>query len=158
MDINWIPIVLSGLVPMVIGFLWYGPLFGKAWMQETGMTKEKAQGMNMVKVMSLALLMSLFVATALMPIVIHQMGVFSVLQGVNGAEDIYKNFIKDYSTNFRTFKHGAFHGVLTSIFIALPVTAMASLWERKSFKYVAINVGFWIVCLAIMGGIICQWA
>jgi hypothetical protein len=157
-EINWVVVVLSGLVPTLVGFLWYGPVFGKAWMQESGMTKEKAQGMNMAKVMGLAILMSMFAAGALLPIVIHQMGVFSVLQGVTGGEDIAKNFLKDYSTNFRTFKHGALHGTITGLLIALPVTAMASLWERKSFKYVALNAGYWIVTLAIMGGIICQWA
>jgi hypothetical protein len=31
------------------------------------------------------------------------------------------------------------------------------MFEKKSVKYVAINAGYWIVTLAIMGGIICQW-
>jgi len=40
----------------------------------------------------------------------------------------------------------------------LPVMGVNALFERKGFKYIAINVGFWTVSLALMGGIICQWA
>lgn len=39
-DINWLAI-LAAASSLVIGFLWYGPLFGKAWMKESGMTEEK---------------------------------------------------------------------------------------------------------------------
>ncbi|WP_308224826.1 DUF1761 domain-containing protein [Flavobacterium sp. J372] len=35
--------------------------------------------------------------------------------------------------------------------------AINALFERKSAKYVLINAGYFIVSLAIMGGIICQW-
>jgi hypothetical protein len=31
------------------------------------------------------------------------------------------------------------------------------LFERKSLKYGFINAGFWIICMALCGGIICQW-
>jgi hypothetical protein len=41
--------------------------------------------------------------------------------------------------------------------IALPVLATNALFEQKSFKYVAINAGYWIVTLALMAGIINAW-
>ncbi|MBK8887589.1 MAG: DUF1761 family protein [Saprospiraceae bacterium] len=31
---NWLAILGSGLVPMAVGALWYGPLFGKLWMKK----------------------------------------------------------------------------------------------------------------------------
>jgi hypothetical protein len=34
-NINWIAFVVAALSTLVVGFLWYGPLFGKAWMKET---------------------------------------------------------------------------------------------------------------------------
>jgi hypothetical protein len=157
MKLNWIVILGTGLIPILVGFFWYGKLFGEAWMRESGMTKEKAEGMNMPLVMGLAVLLGIFATFALVPAVIHQMGVYSTLQEVVGWESIFKDFVSKYGDNFRTFKHGAFHGIITSICLGLPLIAMNALWERRSFKYVAIHVGYWAVCLAIMGGIICQW-
>ncbi|WP_410479478.1 DUF1761 domain-containing protein [Polaribacter sp. HL-MS24] len=46
---------------------------------------------------------------------------------------------------------------MASIFFILPVVSIIALFERKSFKYVALNVGYWMVTLAIMGGIVCKW-
>lgn len=31
------------------------------------------------------------------------------------------------------------------------------MFERKSWKFIFINSGYWIVNLTIMGGIICAW-
>ena len=33
---NWIAIIVATVAAMVIGFLWYGPAFGKTWMALTG--------------------------------------------------------------------------------------------------------------------------
>lgn len=63
----------------------------------------------------------------------------------------------NYGENYRTFKHGALHGAMTGIFIALPILATQAMFERKSLKYVLINAGYWIITLALMGGIVCQW-
>jgi hypothetical protein len=46
---------------------------------------------------------------------------------------------------------------MTGIFIALPILATQAMFERKSLKYVLINAGYWIITLALMGGIVCQW-
>ncbi len=163
-SINWIVVLASGLVPLAVGALWYGPVFGKAWMAESNMTMEKMQGANMMKIYGLTLVFGILLAMALMPMVIHQMGVFSVLQNTGmetpGSETnlYFQDFISKYGNNFRTFKHGAFHGLFAGIFVFLPVMATNALFERKSWKYILINVGFWAVSAMIMGGIICAWA
>lgn len=33
---NWVAIIVATVVAMVIGFLWYGPVFGKSWMSLSG--------------------------------------------------------------------------------------------------------------------------
>lgn len=47
-EINFWAVLVSAIASMVIGTIWYGPLFGKIYMRETGMDKmteeEKAQG------------------------------------------------------------------------------------------------------------------
>jgi hypothetical protein len=48
---TYIAILVAAVASMALGFLWYGPLFGKVFMTETGMTKESMtpemkRGMN----------------------------------------------------------------------------------------------------------------
>ena len=66
-------------------------------------------------------------------------------------------WMEHYTTNLsastRRFKHGTFHSVMIAgLFMALTVMVNNALFERKSFKYVAVNVGYWMICLGIMGG------
>ena len=63
-----------------------------------------------------------------------------------------------YGGNFRTFKHGAFHGTLYSVFLVLPLIGINALFERKSWSYVWIHVGYWALTLALMGGVISAFA
>ena len=51
--INWLAVGAATLVGFVIGFLWYGPLFGKVWMKEAGLTEEDVQNGNMAKIFGL---------------------------------------------------------------------------------------------------------
>ncbi|OGD31197.1 MAG: hypothetical protein A2V45_05155 [Candidatus Aminicenantes bacterium RBG_19FT_COMBO_58_17] len=46
---NFLAILASGLVSLVIGFIWYGPLFGKAWAGYTGWTEEKVKAIPPVR-------------------------------------------------------------------------------------------------------------
>jgi len=42
MEINYLGIFLCALASMIVGSLWYGPLFGKAWMRVIGATEADA--------------------------------------------------------------------------------------------------------------------
>ena len=44
--INYLAVLAAGISNMVIGFLWYGPLFGKKWMALEGYTEEQVKSMN----------------------------------------------------------------------------------------------------------------
>ncbi|WP_299671552.1 DUF1761 domain-containing protein [uncultured Polaribacter sp.] len=161
---NYLILFLVALVPMITGFIWYGPIFGNAWMKQMGFTKESLKGTNMVKTLIISYILGLFIAFALVQMVIHQMGVFSTLAGDPGFNEqtgeaftYFQDFLTNYGDRFRTFQHGAFHGVLYGFFLVMPILTVQALFEKKSFKYIAINAGYWMVTLAIMGGIVCQW-
>ncbi len=166
MNMNIFAFAGAALIPMVIGFIWYNPkVFGNAWMAASSLTEEKLKGANMPLLFGLSYVFSFFLALGLYSIVVHQAGVFSVLVDEPGFNDAgsemnayYTNFMSKYGMNFRTFRHGALHGTLTAILIALPILATNAMFERKSVKYVAINVGYWVVTIALMGGVICQFA
>ena len=156
--LNPLSLLVAAVSALIVGFVWYNPkVFGTAWMKAADMDEEKRKGVNMAKIFALALLFAIMLALALPPMVIHQMGALSLAQGDLGVLPSNEAFLNDYSDAFRTFKHGAFHGFMSGLFIALPILGTNALFEHKGAKYIFINSGYWIVTLTIMGGIICAW-
>ena len=163
--INFLAVLVAALIPLIVGMLWYNKvLFGNAWMKAAEMTEDRMKGANMGLIFGLTYLFSFFAAMSLNFIVIHQYHLYSILAnevGINepGTElnTWFVSFMQKYGTNFRTFKHGAFHGTLAGIMLALPIVGVTALFERRGGKYIAIHVGFWVVSFALMGGMICAW-
>lgn len=162
MEYNWIVLFGAALIPFAIGGAWYHPkVFGNAWMRATGLTEEQLKGSNMAVIFGLSYFLGLLLAAVMMPFVIHQMHVGSVLMNEAGFGDpqsevgqFLSSFNEKYGQNFRTFKHGAFHGGIAALFFALPVLGINALFERKSGKYIAIHTGYWVVTLALIGGVV----
>lgn len=162
---NMLIVALAALIPMLIGFLYYNPkTLGNAWMRESGMTEEKIKGSNMGLIYGLCLLFSFMLGMFLFSMVVHQTDIYSLYAGETGfgkEGSAVMNRINEHmlelGDRFRTFKHGALHGVLIGIFVALPILATNALFERKSFKYIFINAGYWVITIALMGGVLCQW-
>ena len=159
MEMNFLAILAAAISALVVGFIWYNPkVFGNAWMQAAGITEDQIKGGNMAKIFALALLFSFMLAFLMTTIVIHQNGAKSLMGGdPSKALPSYAAFMADYGDTFRTYKHGALHGFISGIFLALPIIGINALFERKSAKYIFINSGYWIVTLTIMGAIICGW-
>lgn len=165
---NFPILALAALVPLVVGFIWYNPkVFGTSWMAAAKITPGGEQKNSMAMMLIVSYILSLFAAMALQSLVIHQMHVYSALMsdpGLNtaGSESnrIWSMFHDNgiYAHNFRTAKHGMLHGVLASLFLVMPVIATNALYEQKGFKYIAINAGYWMVSLGIMGAILSAYA
>lgn len=164
LNLNFLVVLGAGFIPMAVGALWYGPLFGKVWMEEAGMTLDKIEGANMAIIYGVATIFSILFAFGLFPSMIHQMGAYSTLANLGvdtaGSETnlYFADFMSKYGNEFRTFKHGAMHGAMTGIFIALPMIGTNALFERKSWKYILINTGYWFVSATLIGGVISAWA
>jgi hypothetical protein len=59
MPFNFYAVLVSALVKLLVGFVWYNPkVFGTIWMNETGMTEEKAKQSNMLKVFGLTIFLN----------------------------------------------------------------------------------------------------
>jgi hypothetical protein len=160
MQLNYWLILATGLIPIVIGFFWYNPkVFGQKWMDTVGITEESMKGANMPLIFILSYLFGCMLSLALHVTVIHQMGLVSSLEGDKTPETAayIKNYLDNYGTRFRYFRHGVIHGVITAIFVALPVIGVNALWNRKNAKYVFIHVGYWIVCMGLIGGVLCAF-
>jgi hypothetical protein len=70
---------------------------------------------------------------------------------------LLEGIMAKYGDAYRSFGHGALHGGIAGFFLALPVLAVNALFERKSFKYIGINAGYWMVSFMLTGGVVCQW-
>jgi hypothetical protein len=166
MQPNSLVILLTGLIPTLVGFIWYNPkVMGTVWMQETGLTPESGKNQNMMVVFGVSILLSVMLAGSMLPITIHQAGLESMLLGEPDLKDpnselskTVASLMSKYGTNYRTFKHGALHGFLASLFLLLPVIATNGLFEQKSWRYIGVNWAFWAICLTLMGGCICAFA
>lgn len=159
MPFNFLAVLVASLVTLLVGFVWYNPkVFGTIWMNETGMTEEKAQQGNMFKIFGLTIFNSFLISFMLSGMVIHQTGALGMIGGeVEKALPSYAAFMADYGNAFRSYQHGALHGFMVGFLFVLPITAVNALFEQKSWKYILVNAGYWIVSLMIMGAIICGW-
>jgi hypothetical protein len=169
MEINLLALLVATLMPTLIGFVWYHPkLFGNVWMRGTGLSEEHLKSGNMAVILGLSLFFSLLLAWTMNLLAYHdgfvQGALFYETNGTmipeagSEAAKWLEHFQTHYSDSCRTFKHGAFHGVfLAGLGIALPVMAVNGLFERRGWKYIAVNAGYWLVTLGLMGGVLAGW-
>lgn len=157
MELNFLAILVSAIVPLLIGAIWYNPsVFGNAWMKASGMTEEKMKSGNIAVIFGVTLVLSVMLAFTVNGMVIHQVAA-SQLAFSNPEAESYQAFIAEFGNMHRSFGHGALHGAIGAIFFVLPVLGINALFERKGWKYILINVGYWVVTLTIMGAILCGW-
>ena len=65
-SVNYLAVAVCVLVAMPVGFLWFGPLFGKAWAKHMGMEDmEQPDGAAMTKSMVIYAFGSLLIAFVL---------------------------------------------------------------------------------------------
>jgi hypothetical protein len=166
MDVNFVVIFLAALVPMIIGFVWYHPsVMGRAWMKASGMNEEQIKGANLPLIFGLCFLFAFMLSFSLQFNVVHQYHLYSIVADqvtpgdtTSAAGQWLQTSFDNYGSNFRTFKHGAFHGFLMAIFLVLPLIGTHALYERKGARYIFVHTGFWAINFTLMGGIISQWA
>lgn len=134
-SINILAVLVATLSTFFVGWLWYGPLFGKAWMNAVGLSEEQIQQGNMAKIFGFAFLFELIMA-------------FNLAVFLTGSPE---------AAEMMSAGMGAFYGFLAGfgwVFFALAVN---SLYEQKSWKYIFINGGYWTVSFTVMGLILGAW-
>ena len=134
-DINYLAVLLSAVLSMIIGSLWYSPiLFGNIWMKAGGLTlkdMEKAKKKGMGKLYFAAFIGALVIAF------------------------ILAHFVQYVTAN--NFVEGMQTGFWLWLGFVAPVLLGSVLWENKPVKYYIINVAYWFVNLILMGGILAAW-
>lgn len=169
MQVNWLVQILAALIPLILGFVWYNPkVFGKAWMKGADITEEKMKGANMALIFGLTFVFSLVLSFCykafadhwvafqafFRPVIEHGMGVDPTTPF--GAE--LKGHIDAYGERYSSWTHGFAHGIIMSIMLVLPIIAVNALFERRGFKYIMINWGFWTVSIMLMFAVVAQFS
>lgn len=65
MAVNYLAVVLAAIVSLLVGWLWYGPLFGKAWIKHSGLSMDKVNKKDMPKLYVMQFVSSLVTAFVL---------------------------------------------------------------------------------------------
>ncbi len=131
--VNYTAVVVASVVNMILGAIWYGPLFGKLWMKEAGKTKKDldAARKDMPKLYAVAFVGTLVTAYIL-----------AVFLGWSKVDTIALSII---------------FGFLVWLGFILTISLQPLLWEGKSQKLFLLNNGYNFVSIIIMAEIITIW-
>ena len=83
-QVNWLAVLVCAVLSMVIGFIWYGPLFSKQWSALTGWTNEKVAALGQSALMrsyGLAFV-SAFVFASALALILRGLAVSSIADGL----------------------------------------------------------------------------
>jgi len=134
-DVNLGLVLWAGAAAMILGALWYSPLlFGNAWMEASGVTKqdiEKSKKKGMGKLYLVAFIATL-VTSYVLAFLIKLANVTNVYDGVK-------------------------IGLLLWLGMAVPIILGSVLWEGKAKGYFFINVFHYLVSVVLMSIILTRW-
>ncbi|MCB9236958.1 MAG: DUF1761 domain-containing protein [Flammeovirgaceae bacterium] len=136
LPINYLAILVAVVANFILGFLWYTPLFGKAWAKEMGFdTSVKPSGGEMAKGM-----VFMVVGNFLMAYVFaHNMVAWSFVPGM------------DQMPKVGSVMNSA---IFTWLGFYLPVDIGIVTWEKRSWKLFGINTGYHLAMLLVAATIL----
>lgn len=136
--INYVAVLVAAVTNMILGSLWFGPIFGKMWIKASGMSPEQCEaGKHKNMGGSYALM---FVGSLVMAYVLAHALVFgNAYLGTSGVSA------------------GLMVGFWNWLGFVAPVTIGVVLWDNKRWGYWAITYLYNLVGLLIMGAILAAW-
>jgi hypothetical protein len=136
--VNYLAIVASAILMMVIGYLWYGPLFGKRWTALLGLPSDAMSNARTTEAKISYLIMGL--AALLMSFILAHAIIFA---------NTYMQITGIVA--------GMLVGVMNWLGFVVPVSLGTVLWERKPWILWVINAGYYLVVLVIIGAVLAVW-
>jgi hypothetical protein len=133
-SLNYLAVLVTAAVGFLLGWLWYSLLFGKAWMADMKITEET---MKAAAEKGMAKLFAAGFAYTLL----GTFGLAALIQA-HGSE----NWLK-----------GAMFGLFVGGFVVGTRMLNGSLWEQRSLKLQAINLGHELALFTLQGAILGVW-
>jgi hypothetical protein len=129
--INMVAVLIAVVANFILGFIWYTPLFGKAWAKENGFdTSVKPTGGEMAKGMIFMVIGNFLMAY----VFAHNMAAWSFVPGADQMSA---------SSNIMS------SAIFTWLGFYVPVDLGAVAWEKKSWKLFGINTGYHLAMLFV---------
>ena len=128
-EINWLAVVAAAVATFLIGGLWYGPLFGKAWMRASGVTAEQAGKGNTGMIFGVSFVLQLIAA--------------AVLAAFIGPE--------------ATLGFAVAAAAAVGLFWVGPAFGVVYLFEQRPLAHWLVNAGYHVVSFVVMGVILGAW-
>lgn len=141
--INYLAIVVTVVVLIALGSVWFGPLFGKAYMKEVGVTPEEVEKFKNDPAAKKKMMKS-YLFMALGSVVMVFMLSCSIV------------FVSSY-LHLSGMTAGAKTAVISWLGFVLPVSMGGVLWENKTWKWWGITAGYYLVALLVAGCILSVW-
>ena len=136
LGINITAIIVATIANFILGFLWYTPLFGKAWAKEMNFDmSRKPTGGEMAKGLTFMVIGNFLMAYVLA----HNNAAWSFVPGT-----------KDF-TPMMTIMNATF---FTWLGFYLPVDLSRVAWEKSSWKLFGINTGYHFMTLLVAATIL----
>ena len=131
-NVNWLAVLVGAVIYMFVGGLWYGPIAGKAWMDEMGLTEEEIKEAGspteaMIKSFVSALVMSTGMALIL------------------------------YNPGNENWMEGVMVGIALAIFIVGGATFPNYAFENRTMRHFLIHMGNVTVAMALIGAMMGAW-
>lgn len=128
-EIHWLAVLVAAVAGFLVGGLWYGPLFGKAWQAARGLSDEALkEGANMPLIFGLTFVLNIVSAFVLD----HTLGTY-------GDPDMSLSLM--------------IAGGIALGFV-IPAMGVNYLFSRMSLKLFLIDAGYWFVIYCLMGAIL----
>lgn len=137
--INWWAILVTTIISGVIGHLWFGPIFGRAWMATIGIEMPTQITPDMKKKMIRGYSLVMVGALVMNFVLLHAIVAGSAFFNVSGVSAGIQSAIWNWLG-----------------FVA-PVTIGSVLWENRPWKYWFITIGYYLVVLLVNGIILSVW-
>ncbi len=131
-DINYLAVVVGAILTMVIGFIWYGPAFGKTWLKVTGLRMEDVDKSQTPKAYGLSFLAALAVSYVL-----------------SGVVDLFQ------ATTIGT---GASAGVWMWFGFIVAGGVGRYIFPFRPFKLFALDNAYQLVVFVVLGALFAVWA
>lgn len=141
--INWWAVIVSAVVSMIIGSIWFGPLFGKKWSEVMGVdfdSKSEEEKKAMRKMMGPMYALQFILSLLTLYILTHYIAGWQPQPGVMG---------------------GIINALWIYIGFIVPTLAGNAMWSGKTKRLALnmfwINAGYNLILYVVFGAILGGW-
>lgn len=125
-DFAFWPVLAGAAAFFIVGSIWYGSLFGKAWQNAAGLSDQDVQSGNIPLIFGLTFLFEMLIAMVL----------WHLIARTGAAPHVVMMMAVGFAVG-----------------VMVPAIGINYLYQRKPFKLFAIDAGHFTFGMAAMGGI-----